>query len=36
MRLVTNTENKAKGVVGRRDAARMGKSPNAISAPPEE
>ena len=30
---VTSTENKAKRAVGRSDAARMGKSPNAVSAP---
>ena len=29
---VTSIENNAKGAVGRRSAARMGKSPNAVSA----
>jgi hypothetical protein len=36
IRLVTTIENKVKGAVGRRAAARMGKRPKAVSAPPDE
>ena len=36
IRLVISTENNAKGAVGRRDAARMGKRPKAVNAPPDE